>query len=265
MKIYISADMEGVTGLTHIQEINKDKKDYEEFREQMTAEVVAACQGAIAAGAEEIFVKDAHSSGRNIIGSRLPRCVRIIRGWAGHPYGMMQGLDNTFDGVLMIGYHSAAGSQHSPLSHTFTDTVYQIRLNGKPASEFLLNCFTAALEGVPVLFVSGDEGICEEARSVHPQIKTVAVKRGDGNSTVSIHHQLAVEKIENTVKEALLGNIPAARIKLPENFRVEMEFISHCNTQKASFYPGVQRRDARSIYFESENYFEVLRLFLFII
>jgi hypothetical protein len=95
MKVYITADIEGVTGATHWDETDKKNPDYGEFQEQMTAEVVAACEGALNAGATEIWVRDAHWTGRNIIPSKLPREAKLVRGWSGHPFSMMQGLDET--------------------------------------------------------------------------------------------------------------------------------------------------------------------------
>ena len=96
MKVYISMDIEGITGITHWDEATKNKADYRVFQEQMTDEVVAACEGALNAGATEIFVKDAHDTGRNIITSRLPEEAIMIRGWSGHPFCMLQELDETF-------------------------------------------------------------------------------------------------------------------------------------------------------------------------
>ena len=106
MKIYISADMEGITGVCHWDEVDHDKPSYSYFQEQMSREVAAACEGAILAGANEIFVKDAHYSARNIIPSYLPKNVKIIRGWSGHPSSMVQELNSKFDALLMVGYHS---------------------------------------------------------------------------------------------------------------------------------------------------------------
>ena len=103
MKVYISVDIEGCAGITHWDEARKTHADYPEFREQMTREAVAAIDGARAAGATEILVKDAHSSGRNLITAMLPEDVRLIRSWAGHPLCMVQELDESFDAVLMIG------------------------------------------------------------------------------------------------------------------------------------------------------------------
>src|SRR5512136_751367 len=96
MKIFITADIEGITGAAHWDETDKKQADYSELREQMTAEVSAACQGALNAGATEIWVKDAHWSARNILAAKLPRQVRLIREWSGHPFSMMQEIDETF-------------------------------------------------------------------------------------------------------------------------------------------------------------------------
>jgi D-amino peptidase len=109
MKVFISADIEGVTGITHWDEADRLKPEYSEFREQMTAEVSAACEGALQAGFTEIWVKDAHASARNLIAAKLPRETRLIRGWSGHPFSMVQELDASFDAMLMIGYHSRVG------------------------------------------------------------------------------------------------------------------------------------------------------------
>ncbi len=110
MKVYMSVDMEGVAGVAHFDEVTKGKQGYAEFQVQMTAEVKAACEGAVAAGAKEIWVKDAHDSGRNLIISDLPKPVKIIREWSGHPLGMMQEIDETFDAAIMIGYHSRSAT-----------------------------------------------------------------------------------------------------------------------------------------------------------
>ena len=265
MKIYISTDIEGVTGVTHIHDATKTETDYREFQEQMTAEVLAACTGALKAGVNEIYIKDAHDTGRNLIASKLPEQVKLIRGWSKHPFSMLQELDETFDAVIMIGYHSAAGSKTSPLSHTLTDNFSSIKINGNQASEFLINAYTAGLVKVPVVFVSGDKGICDEVSSFQERIWTVSVQEGIGASTVSIHPQVAIKKIEEGVEAALLKDTSLLKIKLPPGFKVEIEFRHHISAYKASFYPGVTRLNPKTIQFECDDYFEVLRTLMFII
>jgi D-amino peptidase len=264
MKIYISADIEGVTGVTHWDETLKEKPDYTEFQEQMTAEVLAACNGALKAGAKEIYIKDAHDSGRNLIASKLPEQVKLIREWSQHPYCMMQELDETFDAAIMIGYHSAAASQANPLAHTLTDKYSSIKINAKPASEFLINSYTAGLVGVPVVFVSGDKGICDEALAFNERIWTVSVQEGVGSSTVSIHPHAATKKIEEGVEAAVSKDLSRLKIKLPPTFKVKIEYRDHTFAYRASFYPGVIRLANKTIQFENKDYFEILRTLMFI-
>ena len=169
MKVYLSADIEGTAGVALWDQADKTKPDFKEAREQMTAEVVAACEGLIDAGAEEVWVQDAHGSTINVIASRLPEETRLVRGWSGHPFFMVQELDESFAAIVMIGYHSRAGGGGSPLEHTMSGNLIELRINDRPASEFLVHAYAGELVGVPVVFVSGDEALCDEVRSVNPK------------------------------------------------------------------------------------------------
>lgn len=264
MKIYISADIEGTTGITHWDETEKSKSDYQKFAQQMTNEVKAACEGAINAGAEEIWIKDAHDTGRNIIAADLPKKITLVRGWSEHPFSMVQELDSTFTALLMIGYHSFAGSSSNPLSHTLSSRTFNyVKLNGEYASEFLIHSYAAATVGVPVVLVSGDEGICKEVSKINKNIKTVAVNKGVGNSVISIHPKLAVEKIKEGVESILKRNIGQCKITLPEHFKVKLSFRNHTKAFRASFYPGMEQISSTDVVFEADDYFEVLRMLLF--
>lgn len=264
MKIFLSADIEGVAGITAWDEIRKTHADYQEFREQMTREVSAACRGAIESGAEEVWVKDAHGTGRNLITKELPRKVRLIRGWSGHPFSMMDRLDDSFAAVLMIGYHSASSSNESPLAHTMSGKAESIRMNGGLMSEFSLNAFTASMLNVPVVFISGDAGICESAQSLIPQIGTCATKIGVGNSTINYHPDEMVEKIERGVRESLAKDFSQCTRALPDLFDVEIKYKAHGDAYKASFYPGCEKVGAQVVQFKTDRYFEVLRLISFV-
>ena len=263
MKIYITADIEGITGASHWDETDKKNADYGEFREQMTAEVAAACEGALNAGATEIWVKDAHWTGRNILPSKLPRQVQLIREWSGHPFAMMQELDKTFTAALAIGYHSRAGSNTSPLAHTMTGDVTYVKINGQYVAEFVLSAYTAGLVGVPMVFVSGDAGVCQEAKALIPSVHSVAVMQGVGNSTISIHPHLAVEQIRLGVETALKGDVSKCRLQMPDHFSVELRYRKHASAYHASFFPGVTLKEPHTVQFEADDYFEVLRLLSF--
>lgn len=263
MKIYISADIEGITGVTHWNETELNHADFRAAREQMTAEVAAACEGAILAGATEIWVKDSHDSARNLIAEQLPQETRLIRGWSGHPFMTLQELDKTFHAVALIGYHSRAGSGTSPLAHSFTGKVTSIRLNDRDVSEFLIDAHTAAYVGVPLIFISGDQGICDEAAAFNPYITSVAVKRGVGNSTINLHPQLAVASIREGMAQALKGDAFQHPVSLPAHFKVETRYRTAYNAYHDAFYPGARQIDDAAVGFETDDYFEVLRFLLF--
>ncbi len=263
MRVYISADIEGVTGICHATETNKEKPDFEPFRDQMAAEVAAACRGALAAGARETWVKDAHGSGRNLRPGDLPRGTRLIREWSGSPLSMMQEIQQGFDAALMVGYHSGAGSPGNPLSHTYSGVATAILLNGKPASEFYVNALTAAMFGVPVVFLSGDAALCETAVSLVPGIATVAVMEGVGASTISMHPEEAVERIEAEVKRAIQGRQDDCLLKLDERFTLEVQCRTHVKAFEIGHYPGARQVDPLRVVLEAEDFMDILRFFQF--
>lgn len=265
MKIFISADIEGVAGITNWNEAEKTHPDYPEFRERMTAEVVAACEGAIAAGATEILVKDAHDSGRNILADRLPECARLVRAWSGHPLAMVQELDDSYDAVLLVGYHSKAGTDANPLAHTLTLRVARLEINGTLASEALIHSWGAALHGVPVVFLSGDQGICDDARGFNPGITAVAVSEAHGPSTISLAPKRAQRLIREGVTAALRGDREVCRLTLPDSFVLEVTYSNPVQAYKSSWYPGARQVADRVVRLEAQAYFEVLRALRFIV
>ena len=266
MKVYISADIEGVAGITHWEETDpSNSRDYKQFQDKMTSEVTAACEGALEAGAREIWVKDAHWGGRNILAERLPRETRLIRGWSRHPYMMVQEIDSSFDAVAFVGYHSKAGSGGNPLAHTLSGRVYAwIRINGETTSEFDLYSRAASLEGVPSVFLSGDEMLCQEVRRADERIVTVATSFARGLSTVSIHPEISCSQIREGMKRALSGG-RRDRAAAPRGpFRVEVGYKAAVDAYKNSFYPGARLTGDHTVEFETESFFEVLRLLVFV-
>lgn len=265
MKIYISADMEGITGVTHWDEVEHNKPSaYSQFQERMTQEVVAACEGANDAGAKEIWVKDAHYSGRNILADRLPKNVKLIRGWSGHPYSMVQELDETFDALLMVGYHSMAGQGGNPLAHTMSSSkVNSIFINEQQTSEFFLHGNIAAKHGVPVVFVSGDAGLCEEVKDVSPQTQTHATMVGVGDSTISLQPKESRLAIRKKVKSSLSGNLKKCIWNHPNSFKLRISFMKHQDAYQTSHYPGAALLNAKTVTFETKDYDDIMRFMLF--
>ncbi len=162
LKVYISADMEGIGGVDTSVQVSAQGREYEKFRRLMTLEVNSAIAGAFDAGATEILVSDSHGDAQNIDIELLDKRVRLVRAWP-RPLMMMQGIDRSFDAVVFVGYHAHEGQGTAIISHTFTGAE-DISLNGKSVGEAGFNAAIAGEFGVPVVFVSGDQTIADEVR-----------------------------------------------------------------------------------------------------
>jgi len=265
MKIYLSADIEGTTGIASWEETSEGHVLYEYFVGQMTREVAAACEGAIAAGAGEILVKDAHGCARNIKPDLLPEQVKIFRGWGKNPLMMMAGIDQSFDGVVFTGYHSAAGMNTNPLAHTMNNKNNYVKINGETMSELMMNSLTAAYFGVPVFFVAGDEGLCAWIQSVNANITTIPVNIGFGDGAISIHPALAVKRIRSAVEEALKKPKMDCMFPLPKDFSVEISYKQHQLATHASNYPGCKLTGTTSVTYETDDYMDVLRMLYWVL
>lgn len=265
MKVFISADMEGLASTSCWADCDPVNPAYKHQVQEMTEEVLAACEGAFSAGATEIVVRDAHDNATNIDPLRLPPRVKLLRGWSGHPYQMVDGIDSTFDAAMFIGYHSPAGASGNPLSHTINTRQMYIKLNGRDASEFMLHSYVCALEGVPCVFLSGDKALCEAEKDLHPKLVTLPVKEGCGGITC-VYPPVEVHKaIREQTEKALRQDLSGAAIKLPEHFKLEICYKEHIQAMKVSFYPGVKRVSDTEIVFETDNYFEVKQALSWII
>lgn len=264
MKVFLSADIEGTAGIAHWDEAERNHRDYAEFRALMTEEVMAACEGARAAGATEVLVKDGHDSGRNLILDRLPGYVRIMRGWSGHPDAMMFGLSPEFTAAVYTGYHAKAGSEENPLAHTTTLRISRLLLNGEVASEFTMNFLCAAHYGVPSVFLSGDAAICADAELLSPGIRTVATLEGFGRAALSISPTEARRAIRDGV-EAGVAAAPCIGVPgLPAGpWEVTIEFTNPTDAWRASWYPGARHDGARAVTFAAAEFFEIQRALRF--
>ena len=256
--------MEGVTGVTNWEEVDHNKPAYPQFQKQMSLEVAAACEGAIRAGAKEIFVKDAHYSGRNILPSYLPKRVKIIRGWSGHRYAMLQEIDSSFDAIMLIGYHAKAGSGGNPLAHTMSSSkIERIYLNDRAASELLLHGTIASKFRVPIIFVSGDSIICKEIENISPNTITHSTMQGVGDSTISIHPDLSLNIIKKKSEASFKGDLNKCLWAHPKKFKLIINYMKQADAYKAAQYPKARLVDSKSVSYENQNYENIMRFILF--
>lgn len=265
MKLFISADIEGTTGITLWDETTNGNPRYRYFQEQMTKEVAAACQGAIDAGCDDILIKDAHDSACNLIPAMLPEEVRVFRGWGSDIMSMMAGLERDCDGVFFTGYHSGAGMDTNPLSHTMNTRNNYVRINDRIAPELMINSLTAAYFGVPVRLVTGDRGLCDWMKAVNPNIETVAVSEGRGRGSISIHPNKAVRLIREAACRAMQKDRAACMFPLPDHFRVEISYKEHFRARSACAYPGVEPTGPAAVAFEADDWMDVLRALDFVL
>ena len=266
MRVFISADIEGITDVTCWPDTEKGSISYDKAAAQMTAEVAAACRGALKAGADEVVVRDAHDSAMNIDHKGLPRGVKLIRGWASGLCSMMTSVEDGFDLCFMVGYHSPGYSDGNPLAPTMTHTgIMKTLLNGRIMSEMEYNGLYAARHGVPLGLVTGDKALCELGEEIFPALHTVAVKEGNSSATYNMHPDDAVDAIEEeafkTVKAAMEGQIKP--IEVPEWFELSIQFKEFAKAQDAARYPGAFQIDAHTVGFETHDADELFTAYTF--
>lgn len=265
MKVFISADIEGVNSINSWRETDAPNPEYLPFKKQMNMEVIHACKGALNGGAKKIFVKDAHDSAKNLDINLLPDEVILHRGWEGSPASMMAGLDESFDAVFFIGYHSSAGTSGNSLSHTMNTRLNYVKINGELASEFTINSLYASYLGVPVAFLSGDEALTKAVQKTNSNIKVVATKAGSHNATVSKHPNITNKEIEETCSYALKTISKTNLVPLPETFNIEINFKYHGDAYSSSFFPGCSLKDDFTVIYTTNNYYDALVMFKFVL
>jgi D-amino peptidase len=264
LKVFISVDMEGVCGVVHWEDVSRSGKDYGLFRRLMTEETNAAIEGALAAGATEILVRDSHGSARNILPDLLHPKADLLRDWANSPLSMMEGIDETFDAVIFIGYHARANTPDATLDHTMSSSaVYEVTLNGKKMPEAGINAFIAGNFGVPVALVAGDKAICQQVTELFGEVETAAVKEGIGNAAKMLHPKKAQELIKKKTTDALKRVSDFKPFTFTPPYTLDITFRDERRAEIASWLPGAKRKTSTTVSYTSNDWMDVLRFFMF--
>lgn len=265
MKVFISADIEGVNGMTDWAEAEKGRPEYDMFAMRQVKELAAISEGLHDSDSDvDILIKDGHGTACNIVHEYLPEYTRLFRNSGRTPYIMMHGIDQGFDAAIFAGYHSGAGTKGCPLCHTMEeDGIIYMKINDKLADEFMLNYYSALYNGVPVVMVTGDEALCERVKAVDPEIITVAAHTGDAGGVFSLHPEVINRRMREAAAKVKEQKEKCA-VKMPEHFKMEIRFKEHKQAKRASYYDGVKRIDDTVVVFESDDYFEVLKAYMFI-
>lgn len=262
MKLYISADMEGTSGIVHSDQTDPTHAEYQHFRKTMLGEVNAAIEGALKGGAKEILVNDSHWNMRNLIIEDLNPAATLLSG-AQKPYSMMAGIDKTFDAVFFTGYHARAGSSFANLDHTYVgpQTVQCVWLNGVEMGEYGLNAALAGYFGVPVALLTGDQTACAQAKELlGSDLETVVVKEATGRvSAKNIHPTRVHTMIREAAERALKKKRAPFVIKPPITLRLGL--ARSTQAERCLLMPNVKLVSPRVVEFTHDDYSVVFNAF----
>jgi D-amino peptidase len=242
MKVYLSTDMEGTAGIVDWAQCVGDGPEAAAGRELLLAEVNAAIDGALAAGATEIVVNDSHSVMRNLAPARLHGRAAYISG-SHKPLYMMEGLDSSFDAIFFVSYHGSMGGDPAVLSHTYNPrAVAEVRLNGQVVGESGVNALVAAHFGVPVVLVTGDQTACEETVAVIPGVEAAVVKKSITRfAAESLHPEVARDLIRAAATRSIEGLAGARAPDVPAPSALEVTWRTADMAEMATWIRGIER------------------------
>lgn len=247
VKVYISADLEGVAGVVDNTQASPTGRDYDLGRRLMIAEVDAAIAAAFEAGATEVIVNDSHWDQTNLEPDKLDPRARLITG-APKPYGMMQGLDASFAAVMFIGYHPRGSTADGVLDHTYSSELKVVKLNGQEVGEYGLNSALAGHYGVPVIFLSGDRAATEQAKEFIPGVEVAAVKQGIGRTAaLTLPPEAARQLIADGVKRAMARRSEIKPVSLRSPITLEIELSNSRQADSCMMVPGMKRVGGRTV------------------
>ena len=234
-KVYISVDLEGIAGVNGDDQTSSEGAEYGRARKLMAEDANAAIRGAFEGGASDVLVNDSHGGQRNLLPEDLDPRARLIS-HTFKRYGMMEGLDETFDAIIYVGYHAKADAPRGLFAHTGSGVVRDLQVNGKSVGEGGLNAVLAAWFGVPVVAVSGDDVAVEEVKVSVPGVHGAVVKRAINMRAVELRPLVEARKdIQNAAREGVRTSAKPPRQQL-NGYQVRMQFRNFTIPEVASAF-----------------------------
>ncbi|MEV7288862.1 M55 family metallopeptidase [Streptomyces sp. NPDC093252] len=261
MKILISADMEGATGVTWPADVLPGTPQWERCRSMFTSDVNAAVLGFFDGGADEVLINEAHWTMRNLLLERLDERAEMLTG-RHKSLSMVEGVQHDdVDGIAFIGYHAGAGDE-GVLAHTYlANSITGVWLDGVRASEGLLNAHVVAEYGVPVVLVTGDDVACQDALGYAPEARKVAVKDHVSRyAAVCRTPARTAADIRAAAKEATALAVRHEPVSAGPH-TMELEFDAEHLAMAATVVPGVERTGERRIAYANPTMYEAIRTF----
>lgn len=257
MRVYISVDMEGVAGVVHEDQTDptdpRHAADYARSCRLMTGEANAAIEGALAAGATQVCVNDSHWLMRNLLAEDLHEAAELISGGPKR-LSMVEGIETGFDAAMFVGYHGRAGTGASIIDHTYTDRIYEVRVNGAATGELGLNAAIAGHYGVPVVLATGDNTLAAEAKATLGEgVETVVVKEALSRYAArSVAPAEARKRIREGAARALARTHRPYVVKGPVT--IETDFARSVHADMAELVPGAERVGPRTVRYRHDDY-----------
>ena len=265
LKVYISVDMEGITGVVSSDQLGPTSFEYQRAREWMTGEALAAIQGARDAGATEIVVSDSHGNGENLLIDQFPDDITIVRSWP-RPNMMMEGVDSSFAAAVFIGYHSGTSNVKGVRAHTMSSaTLTGVKLNGREVPEGGINAAIAGYYGVPIVMVSGDDAAVAEVSPFGVGMEGAIVKRAISfHSAATMTPKAGQALIRARVKAGVEKRARITPYVLSGAVTADISFKHYRAAEMLTYLPIVTRIDAHTIRFTGKNILEVSRFLEFV-
>jgi len=262
LRVFISVDLEGISGVVHEEHTRRDGKEHDRARRLMTGEANAAISGAFEAGATEVVVNDSHGTMRNLVPEELHEDAKLITGSMKH-LGMMQGVAEGFDAAFLVGYHARRGTLHGILDHTYSGaTVGSFVVNGQELGETGMNAAIAGSFNVPIVLVTGDSAVTGEARALLSDVETVTVKEAvSRRSAKCVHPNKARQMIRQGAISALKRRSEMRPFKLEPPFELRLELMNAGMADAAELIPEVKRVAPRVVAYTSDDFIKIYKAF----
>ena len=266
MKILIAADMEGITGVVHWDQVNPNHSEYSRFRKLMTGDVNAAIRGCFAGGATSVAVTDGHNNGRNILIEDLDPRAKLNSG-SQSPLSMVHGVDEGVEGVMYVGYHGRMGTINSILDHTWSDErVSGLWINDRAFGESGLNGAVCGHFDVPIIMASGDQTLCAEVQDFFGKnVETAQIKKSTSRMSAECLPPSATSKLIEDAAERAIQNLKNQKapkpFKIPAPIKMTIEFEQSDMADKAAIIPHAKRTIDRRVEYVADDMVTIYRAF----
>jgi D-amino peptidase len=261
MKVFISADLEGIWGVVSRKQTEGENPDYTRARLLMTREVNLLCESLFQQGVTEIVVNDSHNTMDNLLVEDIHPDVSLISGYPKH-LSMMEGIDGTFNCAMLIGYHSKVGTARGIFDHTYAEQIVEeLSINGNIVGEAGLNALVAGHFGVPVVLVAGDDKVTRDVLQEIGPIETVAVKQSISRYCAKNLSYNQLKAAYETAVARALKNIGQYPVNKPKHLTLKLRLGQTVMAEKVTAIPGVKCLDALTVTYEAVDAIDLYNVF----